>query len=473
MDEDALSFFNNKKDGDFLVFSSVLFLFRFMPIFFLLYFIAPSKMRNIILLIASLFFYAWGEPVYVVLMLFSTVSDYFHGLFIEKYRGTYKSKIFLASGLFINLLMLGFFKYSDFAISTVNQITGANIPLLNLPLPIGISFYTFQTMSYDIEVYTGKCKAQKNMLDFAVFVSMFPQLIAGPIVNYSQVENELHSRTTTFDTIHEGIQRFIKGLAKKVLLANNIGIVWTNISEMNFNKISALTAWIGILAFAFQIYFDFSGYSDMAIGLGKILGFNFPENFNFPYISKSITEFWRRWHMTLGGWFRDNVYIPLGGNRKHQIRNILIVWFLTGLWHGASWNFILWGLWFGLILLIEKTFLIKRLEKIPAVIQHVYAMFLVLMGWALFAIEDMSKLRIFIKAMFTHTFIDSYSIYLLMNYGIVFIACLLFSIPWTKKISLNSNKMIVAKEVVSYALLFICIAYIVSASYNPFLYFRF
>lgn len=451
-----------------MVFSSTLFLFVFIPVFFLLYFISPSKIKNIILLIGSLIFYAWGEPIYISLMIFSTISDFFHGKLIEKYRGTTKSKIFLISGLIINLLMLGFFKYSDFLIGIINGIFNTSIPFLNLPLPIGISFYTFQTMSYDIEVYRGQCKAQKNILDFAVFVTMFPQLVAGPIVNYSQVENELANRESNIDNIYYGINRFIIGLCKKVLLANNIGIVWTEISSKNFSELSMLTAWLGILAFTFQIYFDFSGYSDMAIGLGKILGFNFPENFNFPYIAKTVTDFWRRWHITLSSWFRDNVYIPLGGNRKHQLRNIFIVWCLTGLWHGAAFNFVLWGLWFGTILIIEKKFLLKYLEKIPRIFQHIYTMLIVIIGWVFFSVENIKDIFVYLGKMFAfNNIIDNYSIYVVLNYFIIFILCILFSAPILK----IKNKNIVS--VINCVLFIICIAYIVSASYNPFLYFRF
>ena len=451
-----------------MVFSSTLFLFVFIPVFFLLYFISPSKIKNIILLIGSLIFYAWGEPIYISLMIFSTISDFFHGKLIEKYRGTTKSKIFLISGLIINLLMLGFFKYSDFLIGIINGIFNTSIPFLNLPLPIGISFYTFQTMSYDIEVYRGQCKAQKNILDFAVFVTMFPQLVAGPIVNYSQVENELANRESNIDNIYYGINRFIIGLCKKVLLANNIGIVWTEISLKNFSELSMLTAWLGILAFTFQIYFDFSGYSDMAIGLGKILGFNFPENFNFPYIAKTVTDFWRRWHITLSSWFRDNVYIPLGGNRKHQLRNIFIVWCLTGLWHGAAFNFVLWGLWFGTILIIEKKFLLKYFEKIPGIFQHIYTMLIVIIGWVFFSVENIKDIFVYLGKMFAfNNIIDNYSIYVVLNYFIIFILCILFSAPILK----IKNKNIVS--VINCILFIICIAYIVSASYNPFLYFRF
>lgn len=332
-----------------MVFSSVLFLFRFLPIFMILYFAtylcpAARRMRNVILFLGSLFFYAWGEPVYVVLLLFSTLSDYVHGRLIDRFRKRKIAKVLLVSSIIINLGVLGFFKYADFVIGAVNQLAGTQIPLLELPLPIGISFYTFQTMSYTIDVYRGKAKVQKNLLDFGVFVTMFPQLIAGPIVRYTDVQDDLRDHHGSIEDVSYGCKRFCVGLAKKVLLANNLGLLWEETAALGAENLSMLMAWVGILAFAFQIYFDFSGYSDMAIGLGAMMGFRFPENFNYPYISESVTEFWRRWHMSLGQWFRDYVYIPLGGNRKgtaRQVLNILIVWILTGIWHGAGWNFLL------------------------------------------------------------------------------------------------------------------------------------
>lgn len=369
-----------------MVFSSVMFLFRFLPIFMICYFVVPRRMKNFILFLGSLFFYAWGEPVYVVLMLFSTVSDYTHGLLVDRFRGKKKATFFLISSIVINLLLLGFFKYADFLIGVFNTVAGTAYPILELPLPIGISFYTFQTMSYTIDVYRGDAKVQKNLLDFGVFVTLFPQLIAGPIVKYRQVENELHDRPMNVYKISYGAKRFVIGLAKKVLIANNIGALWAEISVMDYGSMSALTAWIGIWAFAFQIYFDFSGYSDMAIGLGACLGFTFPENFNYPYISRSVTEFWRRWHITLGSWFREYVYIPLGGNRKglgRQLLNILIVWMLTGIWHGAGWNFLLWGLWFAFFLILEKIFWRKVCEVLPGGFGRVYTCLVVLFGWVL------------------------------------------------------------------------------------------
>ena len=316
-----------------MVFSSIVFIFYFLPLVLLFYYLSPNKLRNFTLLVFSLIFYAWGEPIYILIMLFSSISDYIHALIIDKYRGTFKSKLALISSIAINLGLLGFFKYSN----------------LGIPLPIGISFYTFQTMSYSIDVYRNNVPVQRNLISLATYVTLFPQLVAGPIVRYLDVANDLKYRTHNSDKFYEGVYRFIIGLSKKVILANNLGIIWFNIKSTPSSQLSMLTAWLGIICFTLQIYFDFSGYSDMAIGLGKMFGFTFLENFNFPYISKSITEFWRRWHISLGVWFRDYVYIPLGGNRCSKTRwiiNIFIVWFLTGLWHGASYNFILWGLYF-------------------------------------------------------------------------------------------------------------------------------
>lgn len=469
-----------------MIFSSVLFMFRFLPIFLLCYFVAPQKVKNWVLFFGSLIFYAWGEPVYVVLMLFSTVSDFWHGRRIEKNKEEGKSaKGWLISSIIINLMLLGFFKYADFLIATVNGIFGVEIPLLHLPLPIGISFYTFQTMSYSIDVYRGDAKAQKNILDFGVFVTMFPQLIAGPIVQYNQVDKALTERRITMEGVSYGIRRFIIGLGKKVLLANSAGLIWTEVIGLADAERTMVMAWIGILAYAFQIYFDFSGYSDMAIGLGAIFGFVFPENFNYPYISKSITEFWRRWHMSLGSWFRDYVYIPLGGNRKgtrRQLLNILIVWMLTGIWHGAGWNFLLWGLWFALFLILEKAFLGKVLKKIP-ILGWAYSMFVVLLGWVFFEIADMTTLTNYFKTMFgmgSAGFVDGTTMYLLSNQWILLLVLIVGATPLLKKawlyITRNLRESIVIsvlENLVLAAVLIVSIGYIVESSYNPFLYFRF
>ncbi|MBQ9134714.1 MAG: MBOAT family protein [Lachnospiraceae bacterium] len=477
-----------------MVFSGLLFLFRFLPIFFICYFVAPKRMRNLVLFLGSLIFYAWGEPVYVVLMLFSTVSDYVHGLLIERFR--HKSgvaKALLVSSISINLGMLGFFKYADFLITNINALTGAGIKSLNLALPIGISFYTFQTMSYSIDVYRGQVKAQKNILDFGVFVSMFPQLIAGPIVKYKDVAEQLKERRASLEDMATGARRFTIGLGKKVLLANNIGQLFNIAMATSAPELTTGMAWIGVLAYAFQIYFDFSGYSDMAIGLGRIMGFHFPENFNYPYISTSITEFWRRWHMTLSSWFREYVYIPLGGNRKglpRQLLNILVVWSLTGIWHGAGWNFLLWGMWFAIFLILEKVFLGKILVKIPKVFGWLYAMVVVLFGWCFFSLEQTDRIVLFLKAMLGFGeagLVNENTLYTFSNYWVLFIILCAAALPvgkraveWLKeKVQQISGNVIlqigldILEKLFLVVILILSIANIVDASYNPFLYFRF
>lgn len=470
-----------------MVFSSILFLFRFLPIFFICYFLVPGRMKNFILLLGSLFFYAWGEPVYILLMLFSTVSDYIHGILIDKFRGKKASVCLLISSVCINLGLLGFYKYGDFLLQSINNIAGTQIPLMNLPLPIGISFYTFQTMSYSIDVYRGEAKVQKNLLDFGVFVTMFPQLIAGPIVKYRQIENEIHRRSIDIYQVSYGVKRFVAGLAKKVLLANNLGLLWTEISEMNYGEISAVTAWLGIIAFAFQIYFDFSGYSDMAIGLGACMGFHFPENFNYPYISASITEFWRRWHITLGSWFREYVYIPMGGSRKGKKRlvfNILVVWMLTGIWHGAEWSFLLWGLWFAVFLMLEKLFFGNFLQRCPKMVGRLYSSVVVLLGWVLFALDSVPKVGSYFITLFGggNGFLDNQALYIGREYLILFAIAAVASTPFVgnmiKKLEKVKTGYAVAlyrlgEKIIPPVLLLLSIAYIVDASYNPFLYFRF
>lgn len=386
-----------------MVFSSTVFLFRFLPIFIILYFLVPGRMKNVILLLGSLFFYAWGEPVYVLLMLFSTVLDYVLGRCMEATGKKGFRGLFLSLSIVVNLSLLGFFKYADFFIETVNALLGTELPLLELPLPIGISFYTFQTMSYIIDCYRGKVKVQRNFLDFAVFVTCFAQLIAGPIVKYADVEKQLHERKPDILQISYGCKRFIVGLSKKVLLANNLGLLWVQISEANLSEVSVLGAWMGIIAFALQIYFDFSGYSDMAIGLGACLGFTFPENFNYPYVAVTITDFWRRWHMTLGSWFREYVYIPLGGNRKgmpRQLFHILLVWGLIGIWHGAGWNFLLWGCWFAFWLILEKLGLKRFFEKAPKILGRCYTLFVVLLSWVFFEMHSAEGISSYLQALF-------------------------------------------------------------------------
>ncbi|MCX4304926.1 MAG: MBOAT family protein [Acetatifactor sp.] len=469
-----------------MVFSSVIFLFRFLPVFFILYYAAPGRMKNFILFLGSLFFYAWGEPVYVLLMLFSTVTDYFHGRMIERFRGTGKAKIFLMSSVIVNLAVLCFFKYADFLVQTVNSLLGTQIPLLGLGLPIGISFYTFQTMSYTIDVYRGEARVQRNLLDFGVFVAMFPQLIAGPIVKYRDVEERLKNRRADICTVSRGMKRFCVGLAKKVLVANVTGELWTAVSGMNPGGLSAMMAWLGIFAYAFQIYFDFSGYSDMAIGLGQMLGFRFPENFNYPYISASVTEFWRRWHISLGSWFREYVYIPLGGNRKglpRQLVNILIVWTLTGIWHGAGWNFLLWGLWFGVFLSLEKLFFGRVLAALPRAVGILYNSFLVLMGWVLFALEKPEHILGYLRAMFGgNGLADSRALFLGREYMVPMLIAVVAATPLfaalakrleTSRWGVGAALYRLGEKVIPVAFLIFSVACIVDASYNPFLYFRF
>ena len=469
-----------------MVFSSVIFLFRFLPVFFILYYAAPGRMKNFILFLGSLFFYAWGEPVYVLLMLFSTVTDYFHGRMIERFRGTGKAKIFLVSSVIVNLAVLCFFKYADFLVQTVNSLLGTQIPLLGLGLPIGISFYTFQTMSYTIDVYRGEARVQRNLLDFGVFVAMFPQLIAGPIVKYRDVEERLKNRRADICTVSRGMKRFCVGLAKKVLVANVTGELWTAVSGMNPGGLSAMLAWLGIFAYAFQIYFDFSGYSDMAIGLGQMLGFRFPENFNYPYISASVTEFWRRWHISLGSWFREYVYIPLGGNRKglpRQLVNILIVWTLTGIWHGAGWNFLLWGLWFRVFLSLEKLFFGRVLAALPRAVGILYNSFLVLMGWVLFALEKPEHILGYLRAMFGgNGLADSRALFLGREYMVPMLIAVVAATPLfaalakrleTSRWGVGAALYRLGEKVIPVAFLILSVACIVDASYNPFLYFRF
>ena len=467
-----------------MVFSSLTFLLLYLPAVLAVYCIAPQKLRNFVLFVFSLLFYAWGEPVYVGLMIFSTVLDYCCGRAAEKYRGTNKAKAALIISVIVNLGLLCLFKYTDFIITTINGIFGLSIPLLNLPLPIGISFYTFQTMSYTIDVYRGDTKAQKNIISFGAYVSLFPQLIAGPIVRYQTIAEQIDHRVHTQDLFSSGVKRFVCGLAKKVLLANNIGLLWNTISQTDVSKLTAVSAWLGIIAFGFQVYFDFSGYSDMAIGLGRMFGFEFCENFDYPYISSSVTEFWRRWHISMGTWFRDYVYIPLGGNRrgmKIQLRNIAVVWLLTGFWHGAAWNYVLWGIFYGILLIAEKFFLLDKLKKAPAFIGWIYTTFCILTGWVLFAIEDLSKLGGYFGAMFGFGagLCDNNAMWQLVSYLPLLAVCAVASTPvFTKLYKRLNQKFTCAVMTAADALGITCgtllsTAYLISGSYNPFLYFRF
>lgn len=468
-----------------MLFSSIVFLFTFLPAVMILYYLLPVRFRNVILLLASLVFYAWGEPVYLFLMLLSILFNYFSGLDIARnLQDKRAAKRSLVFNLIINLAVLGFFKYEGFVLDTLNGILPVHISYHALPLPIGISFYTFQILSYIIDVYRGNVKVQTNLPNFALYVTMFPQLIAGPIVQYADVDEQLASRKVSWTKFGEGSMYFIRGLAKKVLLANTSGMIFTEVSGLAKGNIAVMTAWLGAFAYMFQIYFDFSGYSDMAIGLGKMFGFEFNMNFNYPYVSKSITEFWRRWHISLSSWFRDYVYIPLGGNRvskiKH-IRNLLIVWFLTGLWHGAAWNFVAWGLYYGVILIIEKYLLSPVLDRLPDVVRHIYSIVLVVIGWALFFSSSFGQAADYIRVMFgagAHGFADRESMYLLTSNLILWLILIFGSTPlvhFRYEHMLRSKKWntTIINSVVYAALFIVCIAYLVTETYNPFLYFRF
>lgn len=464
-----------------MVFSSIIFLFMYLPFVLLIYYIVPRKFRNLFLFIVNLIFYGWGEPIFVLLMLFSTVVDYTHGYFIDKFRSNKRrAKALVISSVVINLALLGFFKYAGFLTETLNVLPFVSLPVLTIPLPIGISFYTFQTMSYSIDVYRGDAPVQKNIISFGTYVALFPQLIAGPIVRYKDIAYQLDHRRETLEQVTRGVKIFMVGLAKKVLIANQMGAMWDAIRQSGEVN-GVLGSWIGISAYAFQIYFDFSGYSDMACGLGNMFGFEFLKNFNYPYISKSITEFWRRWHISLSTWFKEYVYIPLGGNQKgvkRQIINLLIVWFLTGFWHGAAFNFILWGLYYGVILIIEK-FLLKRfLDKLPSALQHVYTMFIVLMGWTLFYFEDMGQMMNYFGCMFdvTQGLIGAKALSITISYLPLFIIAILASTPLGVNLynRIKERRFVWLPETAYCAVvLFICTASLVNQSYNPFLYFRF
>ena len=470
-----------------MIFSSIFFIFTFLPLTLLVYYLVPFKAKNLVLLIVSLVFYAWGEPIYVILMIFSILINYVSGLEIEAYQESgeeKKAKYAFIVTLVVNLLVLGFYKYYGFLLSNLNAILPFKIPYKELALPIGISFYTFQTLSYVIDVYKGKLNAQKNPITFGAYVTMFPQLIAGPIVRYSDVEKQLSEREISRTKVSEGVAYFLRGLGKKVILANNMGLVSDAVIAMKAAETSALTAWIGAFAYTMQIYFDFGGYSDMAIGLGKMLGFDFIKNFDYPYISKSITEFWRRWHISLSSWFKEYVYIPLGGNRVSKpkaIRNLMIVWGLTGLWHGAAWNFIFWGLYYGIILILEKYIFKDAIQKMPGFLQHVYAMVLIMLGWVLFSAPTLGRALSYMGSMFGiggGGFVDMTGFYYLKSTLILGILAILCSTPMLYKrfmhMAYTRKKYGQVLYVVAYVGIFvISIAYLVNATYNPFLYFRF
>lgn len=469
-----------------MVFSSTVFLFTFLPLVLLICYLCPARWRNGFLLAASLIFYGWGEPRYIVIMAASILFNYGCGLAIDRIKVKHKSpRLMLAFSVAGNLLILGYFKYADFFIENINQLVGTSLALLQLTLPIGISFYTFQAMSYVIDVYRGKARPQHNILDFATYITLFPQLIAGPIVRYVTIEEQLKSREYSLEQTAEGVRRFIIGLGKKVLLANQAGLLYTEIAAMDLQQLPAVTAWLGAIAFTFQIYFDFSGYSDMAIGLGKMLGFDFLENFNYPYISKSITDFWRRWHISLSTWFKEYLYIPLGGNRRglgRQCLNIMIVWALTGFWHGASWNFLWWGLYFGLLLILEKVWLLKYLTRLPAWAQHLYALLLIVFGWVIFAEGAGMDFVAYFKAMSgLGGFADQRSLYFLLTGGISLCLMALASTPLPKRAAdrcldrMTGRPLLYVAVKNSFFLLVLLLstAFLVSDTYNPFLYFRF
>ena len=464
-----------------MVFSSLIFLFAYLAVTLAVYFIAPLKWRNVILLVTSLLFYGYGEPVYILIMFLSIGIDYTHGLLVEKYReDDKKARWFVGQSIVFNLLLLGFFKYWDFLAANLSLIPGVSIPQLNIPLPIGISFFTFQTMSYTIDVYRKDAPVQRNILTFGTFVTMFPQLIAGPIVKYKTVARELNHREHNTEQFALGARRFCVGLAKKVLLANSIGALWDAcLAAGQGGTLTVLGGWLGLFAYGFQIYFDFSGYSDMAIGLGWIFGFRFNENFRYPYCASSVTDFWRRWHMSLTDWFREYLYIPLGGNRggtAKALRNIFIVWFCTGFWHGASWNFILWGLYFAAWLILEKYVLREVLKKTPGVIKHLYTIIVVFVGWGIFAVEDLALCGGYLSACLGNAAVWSAAdVYLLRSYALTFVLMVLSCGPWGKNlwVRLPERAQQVLTPILMGASLIIGTAYLVDGSYNPFLYFRF
>lgn len=466
-----------------MVFSSTIFLCVYLPLVLLGYYICPKKGRNLFLLIVSLVFYAWGEPKYVFLMIFSILVNYIFGRLMDKHHENKKRlKLMLVLSVVIDIGLLSVFKYTDFIITNINAIFGSSFDLLNIALPIGISFYTFQAMSYTIDVYRDDVRVQKNLIDFGMYITMFPQLIAGPIVRYADVQDQLADRSVTTADFSEGVMRFVVGLGKKVLLANQMGAVWSDIYALG-GDVSALMAWTGAIAYTFQIYFDFSGYSDMAIGLGRMFGFKFPENFRYPYQSVSITDFWRRWHITLSTWFKEYLYIPLGGNRRglaRQALNLLIVWSLTGFWHGAGWNFVMWGLYYFVILFIEKLFLLKALDKLPKFFRHVYALVLIIIGWVIFASDDVSVLLPYLGSMFgANGAIGGMDVYTLLTKAVLLIICCIASTELPKRLflsatgAMNEKAAFTIKSVMTIALLALSMILLIGDSYNPFLYFRF
>lgn len=473
-----------------MLFSSLIFLFVFLPSIIFFYYISPKKMRNSVLLVFSLFFYGYGEPKYLSIMILSIVVNYIMGLLVDKYR-MQKNIIRLIIFLTIcsNLAIIGYYKYTNFIIQNINEIFNSSVSFLNIVMPIGISFFTFQGLSYVIDVYRGDGQVQKNPFNVALYISLFPQLIAGPIVRYETVANQINERNENLEEFSYGVERFILGLGKKVIIANSVGLIADEIFSMQISNLSTILAWIGILAYTAQIYFDFSGYSDMAIGLGHMFGFKFLENFNYPYVSKSITEFWRRWHISLSTWFRDYVYIPLGGNRVNQIRflmNILIVWMLTGLWHGAAWNFIIWGLYYACLLIIEKIFLGEYIKKIWKPFQHLYTMFFIVIGWLIFRTENIIYAKEYLSTMMGLSgegLLNNQGIYYLVEFKYEFIISIIASMPIYPLIKVKVEKIEtpwMKNLILSYikpffliSLFLLSIMYLVNSTFNPFIYFRF
>ncbi len=466
-----------------MVFSEPVFLFLFLPITLLIYYAVPFRFKNMVLFLTGLLFYSWGEPVYVLIMILSTLIDYTAGRIMARFEDNEKiRKAALIVSVVMNLSLLGVFKYSGMFIDTLNSLFSLRIVNPNLPLPIGISFFTFQSMSYTIDLYRRNIKVQKSFIKFAAFVTMFPQIVAGPIVLYEDVANELESRKIDFEGISNGISVFIAGLCKKVLVANSVGELWDTIKASDFSSMPAATAWLGIIAFTLQIYFDFSGYSDMAVGLGKMLGFNFPKNFDYPYTSATVTEFWRRWHMTLSGWFKSYLYFPLGGSRcgkAKTIRNLLIVWFLTGMWHGADWNFILWGIYYGFILIMEKFVFASVIKKLPSAVTRVYTLIAVIFGWVLFEITSPAQIAQFIGTLFGSggAFSDAFTLNTVHNYTLTIIVAAVIATGLPLKMWNRVKTKFKAAPALTLIAEFCgaaaSIAFLVDASYNPFLYFNF
>ncbi|HAG69808.1 MAG TPA: transcriptional regulator [Lachnospiraceae bacterium] len=457
-----------------MVFSSLLFLFWFMPLFFAVYYITPKRAKNAVLFAGSIVFYGWGEPKYLILILVSVLFNYLAGLLINALYGrtALRRAVFSLSVAF-NTGVLFFFKYINFFIININRLAGTSITQADVTLPLGISFYTFQIMSYIIDLYRERVAVERSFLRLGTYIVMFPQLIAGPIVVYSEVNEGLLGRRITPGDAEEGLKLFVVGLASKVMIANNVGRLWNEIGEIGFSNISTALAWLGAIAFTLQIYFDFNGYSLMAVGLGRMLGFCFPRNFNYPYISGSVTEFWRRWHITLSSWFRDYLYIPLGGNRRGRLRtyvNLFIVWFVTGFWHGADWNFILWGIYFFILILLERIFLLRFLEK-HGIFSHVYTMLAVIVSWVIFAVTDLKELGVYLGRMFLPR-TGSDALYYLGNYGFIILLGCVLSTPAAKGLY-GRVKDGLCGTVISAVLFFLCVAYLADASFNPFLYFRF